>query len=548
MDTTEKATIDAPVSAEAPAQDTPAAAPAEDVSSRKRSREADDEVPAAQLDEDPAQADDANPSKRSRNDDGSAIEIDEPAATTGAETTGANDDELKLSKHQLRKMRREQHFQQRKEERKSQRKEKRHEKAAAKRDARDAKAEELAQALGIDKETAMRQVRNEAYQQGRKNKGAHKPTPIAIIIDCDFEKYMRENELVSLAGQVTRGYSMNRNGTYIAQYLISSWGGKMRERFETVMNATHQGWKGVKFVEGDYVEAGKVAWDMMHGRQAGKPCPALGGPAEIVKEDSDQPPRKQKDEPEAQESKDSEMQESDAKPTEVKDEVMTGEPPAPIKSEVGLEETSTNVMNEAVKVETSTQPENEIANDEESAQGKREDQTEEASQAASKQTSENTPAPPPFSTDSIIYLSADSPHTIDKLEPYTSYVIGGLVDRNREKFLCQRRAEAMGIRTAKLPIGEYLQMSSRKVLATNHVVEIMSKWLETGDWAKALMEVIPQRKGGQLKNGENDDNQDDLWNYDGEVKDREDQEMVDTGGDNEKNGVGGEEAVAKAES
>lgn len=84
-------------------------------------------------------------------------------------------------------------------------------------------------------------------------------------------------------------------------------------------------------------------------------------------------------------------------------------------------------------------------------------------------------------------------------------MIGGLVDRNREKNLCQRRAEERGIRTAKLPIGEYLQMSSRKVLATNHVVEIMSKWLETGDWAQAFMAVIPKRKGGELKGGEADD-------------------------------------------
>lgn len=37
-------------------------------------------------------------------------------------------------------------------------------------------------------------------------------------------------------------------------------------------------------------------------------------------------------------------------------------------------------------------------------------------------------------------------------------------------------------------------MSSRFVLTTNQVVEIMLKYLEFRDWKKAFMEVIPQRK------------------------------------------------------
>ncbi|KAF1988252.1 hypothetical protein K402DRAFT_31854 [Aulographum hederae CBS 113979] len=100
----------------------------------------------------------------------------------------------------------------------------------------------------------------------------------------------------------------------------------------------------------------------------------------------------------------------------------------------------------------------------------------------------------------IIYLSSESDDTLTELKPYSTYIIGGLVDKNRHKGICHRRATEKGIKTAKLPIGEFLAMNSRAVLATNHVNEIMLKWLELGDWGEAFMKVIPKRKGGALKN------------------------------------------------
>ena len=99
----------------------------------------------------------------------------------------------------------------------------------------------------------------------------------------------------------------------------------------------------------------------------------------------------------------------------------------------------------------------------------------------------------------IVYLTSDSPDTLTELRPYSTYIIGGLVDRNRHKGVCYKRAMDRGIRTAKLPIGLYMQMTSRFVLATNHVAEIMLRWLELGDWGKAFLAVVPKRKGGVLK-------------------------------------------------
>ncbi|KAJ5115014.1 tRNA (guanine(9)-N(1))-methyltransferase TRM10 [Penicillium alfredii] len=99
----------------------------------------------------------------------------------------------------------------------------------------------------------------------------------------------------------------------------------------------------------------------------------------------------------------------------------------------------------------------------------------------------------------VVYLSSDSPDTLTELKPYSTYIIGGLVDKNRHKGICYKHAMEKGIKTAKLPIGDYIQMASRSVLTTNHVVEIMLRWLEVRDWGEAFMKVMPPRKGGKLK-------------------------------------------------
>ena len=101
----------------------------------------------------------------------------------------------------------------------------------------------------------------------------------------------------------------------------------------------------------------------------------------------------------------------------------------------------------------------------------------------------------------VVYLTSDSPDTLTELKPYGIYIIGGIVDKNRHKGICYKRAMDRGVKTAKLPIGDYMKMSSRFVLATNHVVEIMSRWLELKDWGHAFMQVMPKRKGGILKDG-----------------------------------------------
>ena len=94
----------------------------------------------------------------------------------------------------------------------------------------------------------------------------------------------------------------------------------------------------------------------------------------------------------------------------------------------------------------------------------------------------------------LVYLTADSPYEIEELETDKIYIVGGLVDRNRHKGVCFDKAQSQGIATARLPIGEYMKLASSQVMCTNHVVEILIRWLELRDWEGAFKAVIPTRK------------------------------------------------------
>ncbi|CAD5121574.1 DgyrCDS10073 [Dimorphilus gyrociliatus] len=99
-----------------------------------------------------------------------------------------------------------------------------------------------------------------------------------------------------------------------------------------------------------------------------------------------------------------------------------------------------------------------------------------------------------FDKKSIVYLSSDSENVLNTLEVDKVYIIGGLVDHNHSKGLCLKLAEERGISHAQLPIGKYIQMCQRKVLAVNHVFDILLKFSEQNDWKEAFETVLPKRK------------------------------------------------------
>jgi tRNA (guanine9-N1)-methyltransferase len=237
---------------------------------------------------------------------------------------------------------------------------------------------------------------------------------VTFIFDCNFDDLMTENEIKSLASQITRCYSDNTKAPFRVHLAVASLGGRLQERFDGPLEKQYMAWKGCKFFQEDFAEVSKMAEKWMQE-------PVRGG--KIV--------------------------------------------------------------------------------------------------GALSQTHDDNPLEP---KGEVIYLSSDSDNTIERLEPYNTYIIGGLVDRNRHKGICYKSAMDKGIKTAKLPIGEFLQMNSRYVLTTNHVNEIMLQWLELGDWGEAFMKVIPKRKGGSLKhqdqeneNGAEEPKQDEFGNEGGQI-------------------------------
>ncbi|CAK1359003.1 tRNA (guanine(9)-N1)-methyltransferase [Cercospora beticola] len=356
----------------------------------------------------------------------SLSEIEIQAA--GVSTNGDSADPP-LSKSQQKKLKRKAEWEAKREDRKHERKAKLQAKRERKREAKQQAIEQ-----GIPLPEPAKAIYKKATQ-----------LPITIMIDCDFDDLMHDGERTSLASQVTRSYSDNKNSPFRAHLTICSFGGKLRERFETVLAGQFKAWRGVRTFDENFVQTAQKAKEWMTEEQGGK----LEGVFSKYKDLDEEAQRKLKDEGE------------------------------------------------------------------------------------------------------VVYLSSEGTEDLLELKPYSTYIIGGLVDKNREKGICHRRATNAGVKTARLPIGHYMDMSSRKVLATNHVNEILVKWLECGDWGEAFFKVMPKRKGGKLKTAKDPEGaskHDDEADEDAEVQKNEIQEhQASTNIHASENGTNGESTDARSD-
>ena len=104
----------------------------------------------------------------------------------------------------------------------------------------------------------------------------------------------------------------------------------------------------------------------------------------------------------------------------------------------------------------------------------------------------------------IYYLSADSENKIENIDDSATYIIGGIVDRNKYKGLSLNKAKELGINHGKFPIGEYLKLQSSQVLTTNHTFHILNEFSIKHDWKEAFISIIPKRKQEEKEEYEED--------------------------------------------
>nr|XP_033772361.1 tRNA methyltransferase 10 homolog B isoform X2 [Geotrypetes seraphini] len=61
-----------------------------------------------------------------------------------------------------------------------------------------------------------------------------------------------------------------------------------------------------------------------------------------------------------------------------------------------------------------------------------------------------------FPLEQIVYLTPDSEHALEEIDPQKIYILGGLVDESIQKKLTLQKAYEQGLQTARLPIQEYM--------------------------------------------------------------------------------------------
>jgi hypothetical protein len=108
-----------------------------------------------------------------------------------------------------------------------------------------------------------------------------------------------------------------------------------------------------------------------------------------------------------------------------------------------------------------------------------------------------SPPSPPNPPHQIYYLTSDATEILWRPRPNATYIVGGIVDRNRFPQLALNRAKEIGVKTVRFPLEESLadlgHMHRHRILTTNKAVEL-------------LVEVVISTSGVQRKNVDMDHN------------------------------------------
>lgn len=107
-----------------------------------------------------------------------------------------------------------------------------------------------------------------------------------------------------------------------------------------------------------------------------------------------------------------------------------------------------------------------------------------------------------FDNEKVVFLTADAESILETVERDTVYIIGAFVDHNQHKFLSMNAATRYGVRTARLPIKEHIEVRNRcQILTINHVVDVLIQFTIRQNWTDALEAVLPIRRVHQEELG-----------------------------------------------
>ncbi|CAE6454646.1 unnamed protein product [Rhizoctonia solani] len=328
---------------------------------------------------------------------------------------------------------------------------------------RQAKAERFAQlklerrAREKEQKAAKRKEREERIAAGedpgpsdakkrrvsREGGGPVRPFNARIVIDLGFDEKMTEKEVGSLCSQLAYTYAAHRRTrTPFSSLLFTGLSGRSRKQLDETNDASYRRWKYTEW------------WDEDVDGLWNPPPTATQQPLE--------------------------------EPLQTKEEPVGASDTQPLQAQTELKQTAAPDL----ALATGSKP---ATTDPEAASP-----VIPSARLKQRRAPKLDPIPQVRSAcprESVVYLSADAEGEILELKEGETYVIGGIVDRNRYKNLCANKARDLNVRSARLPIGRYLaDMPTRKVLTVNQVFDILVHWVTTHNWEEAMQKVMPKRK------------------------------------------------------
>ncbi|KAF8979949.1 tRNA (guanine(9)-N(1))-methyltransferase [Entomortierella lignicola] len=301
---------------------------------------------------------------------------------------------------------------------------------------------------------------------------------ITIGIDMSFDDMMIEKEMKSMVDQIKRCYSYNRTSEKIVHLALTSFTGVSRAEFVKRANG-HELWRNFTMHDKSLEEV----WPSEE--ISGKDHMAELKKLQVIAANKSEAVKAKVLAAAAAAAAATTTSEASSESIESSKETLASTQ----KQEDQTSTSTAKLVEDTEGQEKSSQPTAENASSSETTLSAKDIKVLEKERLLKEEKLATIPA-----VKKVVYLSADSPNTITTLEEGTCYVLGGIVDKNRYPGLCQRKAEKLNIETAQLPIGEYVQMSSRRILTVNQVFEILLQFIECNDWKEAFLKVIPQRK------------------------------------------------------